>query len=256
MEKEFVQNIHNITKGKSKIPVDLEYKLTTIYLNETSSAAAKAAALRELVEYHTVYLANIVLRVYPKTSAKHNVTTNDLLQVAILRFIEKLQDYKPDSGFRLTTYYTREITTTLSRHMQRYDQVVQRGSPLMQQVAYKVHRIMLDASAKEGREIELDEVLDEIVEKTGHTPEFILNAYHTTSPTILQEGTDGIELVEDIDEEKHIEDILNSSDLVKISLERIAEKIDLSEEETLSVLAFMKDADKGLPEGVRLKLRM
>jgi len=172
---EFTKVLHKLSAGKQRMEAGHELECMTAFL--TGTDAEKRTALKELTQYHMVYLAKLVRGVYPNDNKYHGLSHLDLLQVAVLRFIEKLEDYKLDSGYRLTTYYTREIKTTLFRYLQKYDQLIPQGTPLMQQVVFKIHKIMNDLTAEAGRPMDFEESLPVLVAKIPHTEEFIKKSW-------------------------------------------------------------------------------
>jgi DNA-directed RNA polymerase specialized sigma subunit len=254
---EFTKVLHRLSNGKQRMEAVHELECITTY--QTGTDVEKKKALTELTQYHMVYLAKLVRGIYPNDNKYHGLSHLDLLQVAVLRFIEKLDDYDIDSGYRLTTFYTREIKTTLFRYLQKYDQLIPQGTPLMQQVVFKVHKIMNDLTADAGRPVDFEEAMPTLVKEIPHTEEFIKKSWLYMDvwchPTEYIDQFKAIGVTTDSgDTEEELEE-QQDGEIIQMSLDILQLKADLSKEELDEVIrCFQKPAENPLSSRVINKL--
>jgi DNA-directed RNA polymerase specialized sigma subunit len=244
MDAAFVKLVHKVTKGRQRMPAELERECVRKY-QETGSKTA----LQTLIEYHTVYLANLVYTIYPKDGNYHGLTPMDLLSQAILRFIEKLDDFNLEEGKRLTTYYTREVKTTLQRYMLKYDMMVQQGTPLMQQITYKIHKAINEKTMEQGYPARMEDVAEQVAEETNHTVDFIYQSWqylsswcHPSADTDTHRTLTGSDVYDDEDA-----DLEADGDLIQLSLDILQEKLELDHEDMQELKQFLQDPEYKLP---------
>lgn len=240
--QEFSDLVFKLTQGRRNMDADEERQCVMIvqqYWGDKDHPKYQDA-LSTLIQFHTVYLAKIVLAIANYVQLGSSVEYADLLQIAITKFIEKLdpEKFNIESGNRLTTYYTRDVRTAVARAIADMSLPVRQGTPLMQQIAYRVARAS-DAMAKSSEhEVSMDDVITHVAEDMEHSEEFVRLALVCTRPeyTSLDEpGADLVQSLPGVDGERE--------DFGDLLLEVLQQKLP-TQEPVMDIIKFLQTGQK------------
>jgi len=255
--EEFNAYIHTFTQGRRRMKMEDEYRCVRVCQQQTASKAERDKAMTELIKYHTVYLSSIALDVLSLGTSNNSngvasIDIFDFLQTATMKFIEKVGTFELERGLRLTTHYSRDVRTTLQRELIRYGHQMVQGTALMQQVSYKIYKLREARARVLGREVEIPEILQEILDNTGHTEQFIKDTLTFTSMQYDSIDAHDGDIRDNNGITLHAEEPV--SDVAQIVLQIVREKLDLNPEDMEQLYAFLYNLTP-LPPTLKARLK-
>jgi DNA-directed RNA polymerase specialized sigma subunit len=161
----------------------------------------------------------------------------DLMQLAVVTFMRKLETWDESKGSKMITYYYREVRTQMQRHIMGNAYSVRQGSVFLQHLAYTISRIRTKWLAEK----EIEPTNRELSKETGVSQNTI--AYCLKVTNIRTKSLDDCPILYKNDfEEKEYP--------VIIIIENIHHRLGLSDETSLFALyASLEDKD-ALPEKI------
>jgi len=131
--------IKEVSQGRSHISAEYERELISIY--RTSTASKKQKALDILISYNVTIFANIAINVLNTMRGGDRIEPIDLMQIAVIAFIKKLETWDEAKGSKMITYYYRDIRTKMQRYIMSNAFDVRQGSVYLQHLAYTISKV-------------------------------------------------------------------------------------------------------------------
>ena len=167
-----------------------------------------------------------------------NIDPLDLMQLAVVTFMKKLDTWDETKGSKMITYYYREVRTQMQRYIMGNAYSVRQGSVFLQHLAYTLSRIRNKYLA----EHEVEPSVRELSKETGVSQATITYCMKVT--TIRTDSIDDSPILykyTDFDDKEY--------PILEL-VERIHTRLGLSDQESLFALyASLEDKDK-LPEAI------
>tara|TARA_B100000131_G_scaffold15115_1_gene15474 strand:+ start:4589 stop:5320 length:732 start_codon:yes stop_codon:yes gene_type:complete len=226
-----------VSKGNSHISPEYEKELIHLYREGTKRE--KAEALDILVSYNITIFADICISVINGMRGGDKIDPLDLMQLAVVTFMKKLDTWDESKGSKMITYYYREVRTQMQRFIMGNAYSIRQGSVFLQHLAYTISRIR----NKWLSEKEIEPTPRELAKETGVSQNTIVYCLKVTTiqtkaidecPTLYKDNMD-------IDNDQY--------PVLKI-VEAIHNRLGLSDEASLFALyASLEDKDP-LPEAI------
>jgi DNA-directed RNA polymerase sigma subunit (sigma70/sigma32) len=161
-QQQFDAWVFELYQGNRNISREREYEL--IYQYQNGNAEERQAALDELVSYNVLPILSLALRVYHAyPNAKNTyLSLKDYVLTGIVAFIAKLDTFDITKGYRLITYYSRDVLTHMQRLVMRYGDAVPRGSVYLQMIAGRLARIFDGLISDNGDEPHIGELSEQL----------------------------------------------------------------------------------------------
>lgn len=157
--------IHSVGGGieKTYIAADLEQDLLR-QAQQAETPDARQAAQTDLLAWHAAYLASLAADVVHSVRGGDNLDILDVLQEGVVRFFEKIETYDLDQTVRLTTWYSRDVKTTMQRFANDTSFPVRQGSVFLQSVAYRVTKFVESYHTQHATEPTITQIADDVGE--------------------------------------------------------------------------------------------
>ena len=167
-----------------------------------------------------------------------NIDPLDLMQLAVVTYMRKLETWDETKGSKMITYYYREIRTQMQRFIMGNAYSVRQGSVFLQHLAYTISKIRTKWLAQ----YESEPTVRQLSKETGVSQQTI--AYCLKVTTIQTNSIDeSPELYRSTDFEEKEYPIIKA-------IERVHSRLGLSDESSLFALyATLEDKDP-LPEPI------
>ncbi|MBC8436733.1 hypothetical protein H8D85_00250 [bacterium] len=130
--------IKEVSQGRSHLSAEYERELISEYRSGTSRE--KKLALDTLVSYNITIFANIAINVLNSMKGGDKIEPIDLMQIAVITFIKKLDTWDETKGSKMITYYYRDVRTKMQRYIMSNAFDIRQGSVYLQHLAYTISR--------------------------------------------------------------------------------------------------------------------
>ena len=227
--------IKQVSQGRSHISPEHEKQLIKVYREGTPREKAKA--LDTLVSYNITIFADICISVINSMRGGDKIDPLDLMQLAVVTFMRKLDTWDETKGSKMITYYYREVRTQMQRYIRGNAYSVRQGSVFLQHLAYTISRIRTRWLAEK----EVEPTNRELSKETGVSQNTI--AYCLKVTTIRTKSLDESPILYKNDFEEKEYPVITI-------IENIHHRLGLSDEASLFALyASLEDKDE-LPEQI------
>ena len=231
--------IKAISKGNSHISAEYEKELIHQYRN--GSETEKRKSLDTLVSYNVTIFADIAISVLNTIRGGDRVDPLDLMQVAVITYMKKLETWDSTKKSKMITYYYREARTQMQRFVMSNAFQIKQGSVFLQHLAYTLSKLRIRWLSEHEHEPSVSDMAKE----TGVSETTIKSCLKATNLNIMS-MSDAPVLA------KMQYPYLSSSPILDM-LEKTMDKINLDKKEKNIVYGYL-DKKEDLTESVSLKL--
>lgn len=142
--------VKSVSKGRSHIEKEYEVELIGQYRNGTASEKKKALDI--LVSYNITIFADICISVLNTIRGGDRIDPLDLMQIAVISYMKKLDTWDETKKSKMITYYYREVRTQMQRFVMAHAFPLKQGSVFLQHLAYTLSKIRARWLADKKRE--------------------------------------------------------------------------------------------------------
>jgi DNA-directed RNA polymerase specialized sigma subunit len=231
--------VKEVSRGRSHIPKEIEKELIEQY--REGKPTEKAKALDMLVSYNITIFADIAISVLNTIRGGDRVDPLDLMQVAVITYMKKLETWDSTRKSKMITYYYREARTQMQRFVMSNAFQIKQGSVFLQHLAYTLSKLRIRWLGEHEHEPSVSDMAKE----TGVSETTIKSCLKATNLNIMS-MSDAPVLA------KMQYPYLSSSPILDM-LEKTMNKVNLDEKEKNIVYAYL-DKKEDLTESVTFKL--
>jgi DNA-directed RNA polymerase specialized sigma subunit len=131
--------VKSVSKGKSHIDKEDEKKLIMLYRHGTDKE--KKDSLELLVSYNVTVFADIAISVLNTIRGGDRIDPLDLMQLAVITYMRKLETWNAEKNSKMITYYYREARTQMQRFVMANAFQIKQGSVFLQHLAYTISKL-------------------------------------------------------------------------------------------------------------------
>ena len=171
--------VKSVSKGNSHIDKEEEKRLILLYRNGTDKE--KKDSLEILVSYNVTVFADIAISVINTIRGGDRIDPLDLMQLAVITYMKKLDTWDADKNSKMITYYYREARTQMQRFVMANAFQIKQGSVFLQHLAYTISKLRNSWLA----EYETEPTLEIISRETGVSLSTIKSCLKATNLQIM-----------------------------------------------------------------------